>query len=58
MKQIITVFFLTAFSIAGYSQNNKQNKMESKIQAIEDKMAIKQVVDIFSNLADTKEIDK
>ena len=32
--------------------------MESKIQTIEDKMAIKQVVDIFSNLADTKEIKK
>ena len=32
--------------------------MESKIQTIEDKMAIKQVVDVFSNLADTKEIDK
>ncbi|MFT3822744.1 MAG: nuclear transport factor 2 family protein [Chitinophagaceae bacterium] len=32
--------------------------MEARIQAIEDKMAIKEVVDIFSNLADTKEIDK
>lgn len=32
--------------------------MESKIQSIEDKIAIKQVVDVFSNLADTKEIDK
>ena len=32
--------------------------IEQKIAAIEDKMAIKQVVDVFSKLADTKEIDK
>lgn len=32
--------------------------MEQRVAAIEDKMAIKYVVDEFSNLADTKEIDK
>ena len=32
--------------------------MEQRLAAIEDKMAIKYVVDEFSNLADTKEIDK
>lgn len=32
--------------------------MEQRVTAIEDKMAIKYVVDEFSNLADTKEIDK
>lgn len=32
--------------------------LELRLNAIEDKMAIKEVVDIFSNLADTKEIDK
>lgn len=58
MKQVISILFLTAFSSIGYAQNNKQNTMESKIQTTEDKMAIKQVVDVFSNLADTKEIDK
>lgn len=36
---------------------NTQN-IEQRIAIIEDKMAIKQVVDVFSNLADTKEIDK
>lgn len=58
MKKIILLSLLTAFFIAGYAQNKKQNTMESKIQTIEDKMAIKQVVDVFSNLADTKEIGK
>ena len=57
MKKIIFLL-LSAFSLAGCVQNKNQNTMESKIQAIEDKMAIKQVVDVFSNLADTKEIDK
>ena len=32
--------------------------VEQRLAAIEDKMAIKYVVDEFSNLADTKEIDK
>ncbi|MCM5664006.1 nuclear transport factor 2 family protein [Galbibacter mesophilus] len=32
--------------------------LEQRIATIEDKMAIKNVVDVFSNLADTKEIDK
>lgn len=57
MKKSIFLL-LSAFSLAGCVQNKNQNTMESKIQAIEDKMAIKQVVDVFSNLADTKEIDK
>lgn len=58
MKKSIVIIFLTAFSMVGYAQTKKQNNMEARIQAIEDKIAIKQVVDIFSNLADTKEIDK
>lgn len=32
--------------------------IEQRLAALEDKMAIKYVVDEFSNLADTKEIDK
>lgn len=58
MKKGITLILLTALSIAGYAQNKRQSNMESRVQVIEDKMAIKQVVDVFSNLADTKEIDK
>lgn len=37
-----------------YAQENS----EARLQTIEDKLAIKEVVDIFSNLVDTKEIDK
>ena len=36
----------------------EKKSIEQRIAAIEDKMAIKYVVDEFSNLADTKEIDK
>lgn len=36
----------------------EKKSVEQRIAAIEDKMAIKYVVDEFSNLADTKEIDK
>lgn len=32
--------------------------VQQRIASIEDKLAIKQVVDVFSNLADTKEIDR
>ncbi len=35
-----------------------KNTIEQRVAAIEDKMAIKFVVDEFSNLADTKEIDQ
>lgn len=58
MKTTTLILISLLFSLAGNAQNKKQNTMESKIQTIEDKMAIKQVVDVFSNLADTKEIDK
>lgn len=59
MKTTTLIVISLLFSLAGNAQKNiKQNSMESKIQTIEDKMAIKQVVDVFSNLADTKEIDK
>lgn len=36
----------------------EEKSVEQRLAAIEDKMAIKYVVDEFSNLADTKEIDK
>ncbi|TXI71112.1 MAG: nuclear transport factor 2 family protein [Cyclobacteriaceae bacterium] len=58
MNKIITVLILTAFSITGCVEDKNETVMETRIQTIEDKLAIKQVVDVFSNLADTKEIDK
>lgn len=56
MKKLSFILFLIVFSLTGYAQDIKQNSIETRIQAIEDRMAIKQVVDEFSNLADTKEI--
>lgn len=53
---ITTVFlFLTTLSFA---QKMDNKNLEQRVSAIEDKMAIKEVVDLFSNLADTKEIAK
>lgn len=58
MKPIIT--FLIVFLLTPYSFAQKMNtkNIEQRIATIEDKMAVKRVVDVFSNLADTKEIDQ
>ena len=54
MKKIGFLFavLLTSFSL--YAQNRNDN-LAGRIQAIEDRMAIKNVVDTFSTLADQKE---
>lgn len=41
-----------------FAQTIGTKTLEQRIATIEDNMAIKQVVDVFSNLTDTKEIDK
>ena len=56
-KLAIIASFLTLIMGCSSEKNNTMNE-EKRIQTIEDKMAIKEVVDVFSNLADTKEIDK
>ena len=58
MKFSLTTLILLLFSNATFSQKMDNKDFEKRIAAIEDKMAIKYVVDEFSNLADTKEIDK
>jgi hypothetical protein len=58
MKSIITVLALILLSTITFAQNMEKKSIEQRIAAIEGKMAIKYVVDEFSNLADTKEIDK
>ena len=58
MKSIITSFLFLLFSAITFAQKMDNKSIEQRITAIEDKMAIKYVVDEFSNLADTKEIDK
>jgi hypothetical protein len=57
MKLITTIVFALLATLT-FAQNKNNKTMEQRIAAIEDKMAIKYVVDEFSNLADTKEIDK
>ncbi len=54
---IITVLLLT-MTIMSFGQNNNQADLQQRLSVMEDKMAIKQVVDEFSNLADTKEIEE
>src|SRR5688572_3204016 len=58
MKLITASFILILFSNLSFAQKMEKKDIELRLSAIEDKMAIKFVVDEFSNLADTKEIDK
>lgn len=58
MKLSLTSFLFLLFSTITFAQNMNNKSLEQRLTAIEDKMAIKYVVDEFSNLADTKEIDK
>lgn len=56
MKTILLLLTLTVAAIRAHGADTPS--LEQKIATIEDKMALKQVVDVFSNLADTKEIDR
>ena len=58
MKRITITLLFALLSTLTFAQNKNNKTMEQRLAAIEDKMAIKYVVDEFSNLADTKEIDK
>jgi hypothetical protein len=58
MKRISAISVLFFFSTLIFAQKTNNKNLEQRISAIEDKMAIKEVVDVFSNLADTKEIAK
>jgi ketosteroid isomerase-like protein len=58
MKSCIVFSVLFLLSTLAFAQKMEKNNIEERLAAIEDKMAIKYVVDEFSNLADRKEIDK
>lgn len=58
MKFIATFIVCILLSTITFAQKMEKKTVEQRLDAIEDKMAIKYVVDEFSNLADTKEIDK
>lgn len=56
MRATLIALTLAVAAVSAYSA--EAPSLERRIAIIEDKIAIKQVVDVFSNLADTKEIDK
>lgn len=56
MKTILIALTLALAAVRASSADAPS--LERRIAIIEDKLAIKRVVDVFSNLADTKEIDK
>jgi hypothetical protein len=58
MKNLVTTLVLLTIVSLTYAQKMDNKNLEQRVNAIEDKMAIKEVVDVFSNLADTKEIDQ
>lgn len=58
MKLLTITLVLTLLSPLTFAQNMDNNDIAERLTMIEDKMAIKYLVDDFSNLADTKEIDK
>lgn len=58
MKRISITSVLLFISTLIFAQKMDNKNLEQRVNAIEDKMAIKEVVDVFSNLADTKEIAK
>lgn len=57
MKLTLTTFAILVFSNLTLAQTMEKS-LEQRLADIEDRMAIKNVVDRFSNLADTKEIDE
>ena len=58
MKRVIALMTCSVLFLSLKAQKMDNKTIEQRLTAIEDKMAIKYVVDEFSNLADTKEIDK
>lgn len=57
MKKLFTLFAFF-FAVNNLNAQTMEKSLEQRLAEIEDKMAIKNVIDRFSNLADTKEIDK
>ncbi|MFT3681231.1 MAG: nuclear transport factor 2 family protein [Ferruginibacter sp.] len=58
MKNLLFAFTLICFCSALKAQTMKKGDIEKRITAIEDRIAIKNLVDTFSVLADVKDIDK
>jgi ketosteroid isomerase-like protein len=58
MKKVSALFILILSLNSSFAQTMESKSLDQRLATIEAKMAIKEVVDIFSNLADMKEIDQ
>ncbi|NJO25238.1 MAG: nuclear transport factor 2 family protein [Bacteroidia bacterium] len=58
MKKYVCAIIFIIFCFSLNAQKTNSSKMEYRITAIEDRNAIKNLVDTFSVLADVKEVDK
>jgi hypothetical protein len=57
-KLLLLSMVLIAFGMTAEAQKNKKMESNTQISYMQDKLALKELVDIFSILADQKEIDK
>ena len=58
MKKSVLVFTLLTVTFLSQAQNTKGSNMNAGTKEIEDRIAIKNLVDTFSILADQKETQK
>ena len=58
MKKYVLVSALVLVYLSPKAQSKNNDDLARRITAIEDKMALKELVDTFSNLADQKDTDK
>ena len=58
MKKKLLIIILTTFCVISQAQNIKTKSEIKKMNIIEDKIALKELVDKFSIWADTKEVNK
>jgi hypothetical protein len=54
-KTLLTALLFTTLLIAN-AQNKTNTQMTDRIQQVEDKLALKELVDTFSNLSDVKDV--
>lgn len=58
MKSLITALALILIPILTQAQTMSEHPLAQRIQQLEDRAALKTLVDTFSNLADTKSVDE
>jgi hypothetical protein len=58
MKKLILMITASVLPFIVMAQKATDNKSAQRLQQLEDRAALKNLVDTFSNLADTKEVDK